>query len=67
MAILDQARPNWYYQLDKVYFVGLMNFKMWKDREQAFTKVGLYTVDDHILANDNYLQIFVELPKFAVG
>ena len=65
MAILDQARPNWHYHFDKVYFVGLMNFKMWKDREQAFTKVGLYTVDDHTLVNDNYLQIFVELPKLV--
>ena len=43
-----------------IYFL-----KMWKDREQAFTKVGLYTVDDHTLANDNYLQIFVELPKLV--
>ena len=38
---------------------------MWNDRPQAFTKVGLYTADDHILANGNYLQIFVELPKLA--
>ena len=65
LAILDQARNNWHYRFDKVYFVGLMNFRMWKNREQAFTKVGLYTADDHILANGNYLQIFVELPKLA--
>ena len=38
---------------------------MWRNRDQAFTKVGLYTADDHILANSNYLQIFVELPKLA--
>ena len=65
LAILDQARANWHYRFDKIYFVGLMNFRMWKNRNRAFTKVGLYTADDHILANANYLQIFVELPKLA--
>ena len=65
MAILDQAEKKWHYSFDKVYFVGLMNFRMWRNRPQAFTKVALYTADDHTLANDNYLQIFVELPKLA--
>ena len=65
MAVLDQARKSWHYAFDKIYFIGLINFRMWKDRKGAFTKVGLYTSDDHKLANDNYLQIFVELPKLA--
>ena len=65
MAILDQAHNQWHYRFDKVYFVGVLNFKMWRNRPQAFTKVALYTADDHTLANDNYLQIFVELPKLV--
>ena len=67
LTILDQARKNWHYAFDKIYFVGLMNFRMWKERDQAFTKVALYTADDHLLTNDNYLQIFVELPKLVPG
>lgn len=65
MAILDQAKPDWRYRFDKVYFVGLLNYIAWKGRTQAITEVALYTSDDHILTNNNYLQIFVELPKLA--
>ena len=63
MAILDQAKDRWQYKFDKVYFVGLLNYIAWKERSQAITEIALYTSDDHTLANDNYLQIFVELPK----
>lgn len=65
MAILDQAKPNWRYRFDKVYFVGLLNYIAWKGRPQAITEIALYTSDDHVLTNNNYLQIFVELPKLA--
>ena len=48
---------------DKVYFIGLLNYVHWHGRPQPITKVALYTEDDHLLAQKNYLQIFVELPK----
>ena len=67
MAILDQAGKSWNYEYKKVYFVGLLNYTHFHNRKQAFTKVMLQTTDDHIVTNDNYLQIFVELPKFASG
>lgn len=63
MAILDQARARWKYDFQKVYFIGILNYVQFQDRPQAITKVMLQSLDDHIVTNDNYLQIFVELPK----
>ena len=67
IAILDQARAGWRYDFEKVYFIGLLNYVHWHGRPQAITKVALYTEDDHILAQQKYLQIFVELPKLQAG
>ena len=63
LAILDQARTGWRYDFEKVYFIGLLNYVHWHGRPQAITKVALYTENDYLLAQKNYLQIFVELPK----
>ena len=49
----------------KVYFIGLLNYVHFKDRQQAITKVALCTTDDHIVTNENYLQVFVEMPNLA--
>ena len=65
MAILDQARKNWDYDFKKVYFVGILDYVHFSGREQAITRVSLQTEDDHIVTNENYLQVFVELPKLA--
>lgn len=62
MAINDQLRPKMKYEYSKVYFIGLLNYDQFKHRKEPITKVRLYT-EDHVLANDNYLQIFVELRK----
>lgn len=68
MAILDRAHKNWHYDFDKIYFVGLLNYNHFVGRRQAVTKVMLQSIDDdHIVTNDNYLQIFIELPKLAAG
>ncbi len=63
LAITDQLKPKLDYNIQKVYFIGLLNYNQFPGREQAITKVGLYTEDDHKLVNDGYLQIFVELRK----
>ena len=63
LAITDQLKPNLDYNIQKVYFIGLLNYNQFPGRQQAITKVGLYTEDDHKLVNDGYLQIFVELRK----
>ena len=63
MAITDMLKPNLKYDYSKVYFIGLLNYNQFFGREQAITKVRLYTEGDYVLANDNYLQIFVELLK----
>ena len=66
LAILDQAREKWRYEYEKVYFIGLLTYNQWRDRTQAITKVGLFTEEDHVLVNDKFLQIFVELPKLGL-
>ena len=65
LAILDQACRKWDYDFDKVYFVGILNYIHFPERTKPFTYVALQTTDDHTVTNDNYLQIFVELPKLA--
>ena len=65
MAILDQARKNWNYDFKKVYFIGILDYVHFGGRDQAITRVSLQTEDDHIVTNENYLQVFVELPKLA--
>ena len=67
LIILDQAYPRWQYRYEKVYFIGILNYIQFPERKDAFTKVGLCTIDEqHTLVNENYLQIYVELPKLAV-
>ena len=65
LAVLDQAVSRWEYAFSKVYFIGLLNYVHFKDRQQAITKIALCTLDDHIVTNENYLQVFVEMPKLA--
>ena len=65
LAILDQACRRWDYDFDRVYFVGILNYVHFPKRPNPFTYVSLQTMDDHTVTNDNYLQIFVELPKLA--
>lgn len=65
MAILDQARRKWGYEFGKIYFVGILDYVHFHGRNQALTRVSLQTEDDHQVTNENYLQIFVELPKLA--
>lgn len=63
MAITDQLRPGLKYNYSKVYFVGLLTYNQFKNREQAVTKVRLYTEGDYLLVEEDYLQIFIELRK----
>lgn len=63
MAVSDMLEKGLDYEYSKVYFIGLLNYNQFPKRKQAITKVRLYTEEDHVLANDNYLQIFVELRK----
>ena len=65
MAILDKAKRKWNYDYGKVYFIGILDYVHFPGRAQALTRVSLQTEGDHLVTNDNYLQIFVELPKLA--
>lgn len=63
MAIVDQLKPRLKFDYSKIYFVGLLNYNQFPGRSQAITNVRLYTEGDYVLADDNYLQIYVELRK----
>ena len=63
MAITDQLKPKLNYNFNKVYFIGLLNYNQFPDRQQAITKVSFHTDDDHRPVDEDYLQIFVELRK----
>lgn len=65
LAMQDQAAPNWNYAYKKVYFVGLLNYVQFSDRKPAITRVSLQSEDDHLIVNEDFLQIFIELPKLA--
>lgn len=67
LAFLDQWEKDWKYEVDRVYFIGIMDEVLFRDRPgKAFTKVMLMTTDEpHQVVNWKYLQIFVELPKLA--
>lgn len=63
MAISDQLKPRMNFEYNKVYFIGLLNYNQFKNSTGPITKVRLFTEDNYELADDNYLQIYVELRK----
>lgn len=65
MAVMDQARKHWRYNLDRLYFIGIINFNMFADQDKYITRAKLCDLDvPGKCIYDNYLQIFIELPKF---
>ena len=66
MAVMDQAQTHWDYRIDKIYFIGITNFNLFKDSNKYFTRIMLSDIDEkHKPIYDKYLQIFIELPKFV--
>ena len=63
MAITDQLRPKLNFDIDKVYFIGLLNYNQFPDSNRAITQVGLFTKGDYQPVCEDFLQIFVELRK----
>ena len=63
MAITDQLKPKLDYKIDKVYFIGLLNYNQFPDSNRAITQVGLFTKGDYQPVCEDFLQIFVELRK----
>lgn len=68
LAVLDQAKTKWDFKLTPLYFVGITNYVLFKNKPGHFTKCGLcdLTSEGRNQIYDKYLQFFVELPKFAV-
>lgn len=66
LAVLDQAKPHWDYNLDALYFVAFLTYNQFKGNDKCITKAKLMDIDvpGRVVYN-NYLQIFVELPKFV--
>ena len=63
MAITDQLRPKLNFDIDKVYFIGLLNYNQFPDSNRAITQVGFFTKGDYRPVCEDFLQIFVELRK----
>ena len=63
LAITDQLKPKLDYKIDRVYFIGLLNYNQFPDSKRAITQVGLFTKGDYRPVCEDYLQIFVELRK----
>ena len=66
LAILDQAKPRWMYDIQKIYFIGILNYVHFKDWGEYRTEVKLMTNnEERKVVNENYLQIYIEMPKIA--
>jgi len=67
LAFLDQWKTGWKYEVERVYFIGILDCIIFHDSpDRPFTTIMLMSVDEpHFIANEKYLQIFVELPKLA--
>ena len=63
MAITDQLKPKLNFDIDKVYFIGLLNYNQFPDSNRAITQVGFFTKGDYRPVCEDFLQIFVELRK----
>ena len=66
MAITDQLKPKLNFDIDKLYFIGLLNYNQFLDSNRAITQVGLFTRGDYRPVCEDYLQIFVELRNLPV-
>ena len=63
LAITDQLKPKLDYKIDRVYFIGLLNYNQFPNSKRAITQVGLFTKGDNQPVCEDFLQIFVELRK----
>ena len=63
MAVMDQAKPKWDYRFNQVCFIGIATFNLFKTSSEYITTRRLC---DKVGGKEyrNYLQIFIELPKF---
>ena len=63
--IQEQAeRGDWDYSLRKVFFVGILDFKM-NDHPDYLTKVQLYDMQKQSLFFDKLAYYYLEMPKFT--
>ena len=67
LAFLDQWKKSWNYKVERVYFIGILNSVIFHDTpDKPLTTIMLMSVEEpHFIANEKYLQIYVELPKLA--
>jgi len=64
--IQEQSRKgDWDYRLEKIYFVGILEFKMDNnDSEDYLTKVQLTNVKNNKVFYDKLTYYYIEMPKF---
>ena len=64
-VIQEQAeRGDWNYQLDPIYFVGILEFELDKTNDKYLTKVKLCDVEEKEIFYDKLAYYYIEMPKF---
>jgi len=64
-VIQEQAQKgDWNYQLDPIYFVGILEFSLDKTNDNYLTKVKLCDIDKKEIFYDKLTYYYIEMPKF---
>jgi len=65
-VIQEQAQKgDWNYQLDPIYFVGILEFSLDDTNDKYLTKVKLCDVDEKEVFYDKLSYYYIEIPKFT--
>ena len=60
----QSERGDWDYSLRKIFFIGILDFKM-SDHEDYLTKVQLYDLQRQEIFFDKLTYYYIEMPKFT--
>jgi len=64
-VIQEQAQKgDWNYQLDPIYFIGILEFELDKTNDKYLTKVELCDSDTKDVFYDKLAYYYIEMPKF---
>ena len=64
-VIQEQAeKGTWNYQLEPIYFIGILEFELDNSSDDYLTKVQLYDVDRKKQFYDKLTYYYIEIPKF---
>ena len=65
-VIQEQAQKgDWNYQLDPIYFVGILEFSLDNTNDKYLTKVKLCDIEEKEVFYDKLAYYYIEIPKFT--